>query len=411
MAGLLGDITDDPRTMGLLSLGLGMMNSRGNIGQALGQAGPQALDAMRQVKQDQQRRAQFEQQQAQQAQQMAMAQQAQAMQQEQHAQSMRQAQQQMADQQRQRDYLQGLQSPQMQASGAALSGGGGPTVGNAARMPAVDPMQQMMFGAVKAGAMPLSSYISSLQKDDTPMTLSEGGQLVTRGGRVLASNPKSPDQPSAVKEYNFAVGQGYAGSFDEWNKSTKRAGATNVRVDAGQRFENAYSTEQGKSFSETMAGINKTAFAAPSQIRKLERMEVLLDGVDGGKLAPTGLDVASMANSIGIKMDPKLGNKEAAQALAREIAGGFRQPGTGPMTDKDFENFLLQVPDLSKSAEGRKQIMKTMKTAASRDIQIAKMAREYERKNGKLDNGFLDDASQYIAENPVVGMPSGWRVR
>ena len=192
-------------------------------------------------------------------------------------------------------------------------------------------------------------------------------------------------------------------------KGVAAAGAT--RIDNSQRFENSYSTNQGKEFSELMGGINKTAFAAPAQIRKLERMEALLQGVDGGKLAPTGLDIASAANSLGIKLDPKLGNKEAAQALAREIAGGFRQPGTGPMTDKDFENFLLQVPDLSKTAEGRKQITATMKSALNRDIQIAKMAREYERKNGRLDNAFLDIAAQYIAENPVVGAPQGWKVK
>jgi hypothetical protein len=192
-------------------------------------------------------------------------------------------------------------------------------------------------------------------------------------------------------------------------KEVAAAGAT--RIDNGQRFENSYSTNQGKEFSDMMSGINKVAFAAPAQIRKLERMESLLDGVDGGKLAPTGLDIASAANAIGIKLDPKLGNKEAAQALAREIAGSFRQPGTGPMTDKDFENFLLQVPDLSKTAEGRKQITATMKAAANRDIQIAKMAREYARKNGSIDNDFLDMAAQYIAENPVVGAPKGWKVR
>lgn len=192
-------------------------------------------------------------------------------------------------------------------------------------------------------------------------------------------------------------------------KEVAAAGAT--RIDNGQRFESSYSTNQGKEFSELMGNMNKTAFAAPAQLRKLERMEALLDGVDGGKLAPTGLDIASAANTFGIKLDPKLGNKEAAQALAREIAGGFRQPGTGPMTDKDFDNFLLQVPDLSKTAEGRKQITATMKAAASRDIQIAKMAREYERKNGRLDNAFLDIAAQYIAENPVIGAPQGWKVK
>jgi hypothetical protein len=79
------------------------------------------------------------------------------------------------------------------------------------------------------------------------------------------------------------------------------------------------------------------------------------------------------------------------------------------MTDKDFENFLLQVPDLSKSADGRSQITRTMRAALNRDIAIAKKAREYERRNGKLDAGFFDDVAQFIAENPVVGDMSGWQ--
>ena len=140
-------------------------------------------------------------------------------------------------------------------------------------------------------------------------------------------------------------------------------------------------------------------------------MEQLLTGVDGGKLSPVGLEVASALNSIGIKVDPRLGNKEASEALARELAGGLRQPGTGPMTDKDFENFLTQVPSLSKTADGRKQIMKTMRSALTRDMQIAKMAREYQRRSGGvLDDGFMDEAAQYIAENPVISLPDEWRV-
>jgi len=56
MAGLLGDSMDDPGIQGLLSLGFGLMNSRGNFGQALGQAGPQALDQYNQASQMLQRR-------------------------------------------------------------------------------------------------------------------------------------------------------------------------------------------------------------------------------------------------------------------------------------------------------------------------------------------------------------------
>lgn len=194
-------------------------------------------------------------------------------------------------------------------------------------------------------------------------------------------------------------------------KKQLRPPAATQSVTIDQKAEGAFKIDQAKSLSEMMTNINKAGFEAPTMIRKLERMEQLLEGVDGGRLAPTGLEVASAANALGIKLDPKLGNKEAAQALAREIAGGFRQPGTGPMTDKDFENFLLQVPDLSKTAEGRKQITATMRAAANRSIAISRMAREYVKKNGQLDNDFLDAAAQFVAENPVVAAPAGWRVR
>lgn len=118
-----------------------------------------------------------------------------------------------------------------------------------------------------------------------------------------------------------------------------------------------------------------------------------------------------MLSSLGIKVDPRLGNKEAAQALSRDLAGGLRQPGTGPMTDKDFENFLAQIPDLSKTAEGRKQITRTMTAALNRDIKVSKLAREYERKHGRIDGGFMDEVAQFIADNPVVEAPVGWKVQ
>jgi len=378
--GLL-DPMDDPRTMGLLSLGMGLLGSKGSFGNALSQAGPQALQAMRQVKQDKSRQAQMEQAQKLQDLQLRMAQQ--------------QMVQQTAQQQR-------------QAEAERLRGG---------YLNSIDPSAgpAMPFNPASAMRAGLNaSEIETLAPQSNKPLIVDGNVLDPVTFKPLWTAPQKPEKdPEAIRTLKLIHGENtpaFAAALAAYGKKmTTHQPGTSVNV--GGLFEKEYDKAQGKSFSEVKEGINKTAFAAPSQIRKLERMEQLLDGVDGGKLAPTGLDIASAANSIGIKIDPKLGNKEAAQALAREIAGGFRQPGTGPMTDKDFENFLLQVPDLSKTAAGRKQITATMKAAAARDIQIGKMARDYERRVGKLDDGFLDEAAQFVAENPVVGMPSGWKVR
>lgn len=160
--------------------------------------------------------------------------------------------------------------------------------------------------------------------------------------------------------------------------------------------------EYGKALAAMREEITRAGFTAPTQLAKLARMEQLLLGVDGGKLAPAGLDIASAAQSLGIKIDPKLGNKEAAQALAIEMATAMRQPGTGAFTDKDFDNFMNSVPGLSKTAEGRAQITATLRAKANRDLELSKRAREYIKQNGGLDDRFFEEAAQFQAENPVV---------
>jgi hypothetical protein len=150
--------------------------------------------------------------------------------------------------------------------------------------------------------------------------------------------------------------------------------------------------------------ITQAGFDAPKKIAQLDRMEQLIGAMDaGGKGAPLAADIASYAQSIGIKIDPKLGAKEAAQALAIEMAGNMRAPGTGPMTDKDFDNFLRRVPDLSKTPTGRKEITTTMRSALQRDLEASKFARDYAKANGGvIDDNFYDAMADFYAKNPVV---------
>jgi hypothetical protein len=183
-------------------------------------------------------------------------------------------------------------------------------------------------------------------------------------------------------------------------------GRTQVTQSVGAgKFESEYDKDQGKTFSQVYNTIQQAGFNAPTQLKKLERMEQLLTGVDGGKLAPLGADIASAARSLGWNIDPKLGNKEAAESLAIEMALKMREPGTGPMTDKDFANFLNIVPSLAKSPEGRAAITQTMRASLRRDQAIAQMARDYAKQNGgRLDAGFYDAAAAFMAENPVVNL-------
>lgn len=389
MQGLLGNSMDDPRTMAVLQGVMGILGARGNVqGVAQGLLGYQG--AMQQAKQ-----------QAAQEDERATRRQMAEMQ-------LRQAQQEQARRVAvEQAYRGALRSPEQMA----MAANGGPTNAAAQAAPGMAPgfdQNALIRGLTQADPMAAAQLLQPKPADykvvgDALLQVGPGG--VKEAYRAPA---KPEAMPTSIQEYLYAQKNP---DFLANQLRLKQAGATRLNVDAGQRFENEYSKAQGKSFSDFKEKVNAAGFSAPAQLRKLERMEQLLTGVDGGKLSPVGLEVASALNSIGIKVDPRLGNKEASEALARELAGGLRQPGTGPMTDKDFENFLTQVPSLSKTAEGRKQITKTLRSALTRDVQIAKMAREYQRKSGGvLDDGFMDEAAQYIAENPVIALPDGWRV-
>jgi hypothetical protein len=177
-----GDANKDAAiSHGLLQAGLSLLGARGRLGPALGQAGMVGLQGMQQYGQNQ-----F--QQTLQKAQLDELKRKQDM------------------QQRGDAFRDSLVSPQMQASQGALAAGGGPTMANAQKMPAVDPGHQMLFDAVKAGIVDPATYIASTRKDTTPIKLGEGDKLVQPGTyKELASNPKQPtptDVGKLLAEFN-----------------------------------------------------------------------------------------------------------------------------------------------------------------------------------------------------------------
>lgn len=254
-------------------------------------------------------------------------------------------------------------------------------------------------------------------KEDVKAT--DGTLYGGKTGKIISNIP-NPNKPFNADGTPNQAYQDY---------ELKKATATKPVVSVDARQYNTQETEQsrayGKSLGEIRANINQAGWEAPKKLAQLKRMEELLAGVDGGGAAPTLAQISSVANSLGVKLDPKLGAKQAAEALAREMAGSLRQPGTGPMTDKDFDNFLAQVPSLSKTAEGRAQITKTMRAAIERDQRAAQFARDYAKRNkGVIDDGFFDAVSKFYADNPIITpempatnqqgvplvMPKGFRV-
>lgn len=156
-----------------------------------------------------------------------------------------------------------------------------------------------------------------------------------------------------------------------------------------------------KDMVEVQKNIQAAGFTAPTTIARLQQVGGMLEGVDGGVLTPMGTQLASMASSMGFKVDKNLSNKEAASALAYELAMNKRVPGTGSMSERDMDILLAQTPQMSQTAEGRRKIIANSIAVAKREQQVAKFASNYVKKHGQLDNGFFDQMREWTKVNSI----------
>ena len=150
---------------------------------------------------------------------------------------MRQAQEQQAQQ---NTWFEGM-NPTTQA----MSNGQGPTLANAA---AIDPLRQMRYDAARVGAMPKADYFKSLEPKERKLTsVAPGASLVDeRTGLPVFEAPQKPEAaPSSVREFQYAMQNGYKGTYDQFKTlgptimAAAQAPLRNAQID-NITAENAY---------------------------------------------------------------------------------------------------------------------------------------------------------------------------
>lgn len=149
--------------------------------------------------------------------------------------------------------------------------------------------------------------------------------------------------------------------------------------------------------------------SARSMEANLRRMQDLLQGVNTGRLTPTGKELASAAASFGIQVNPKWGNVEAADAIANklvlDVMGGSLGAGFSN-ADRDFARSM--GPQTAQTPQGRNQIIQFATLKAQRDQQVAQMARQWQQRAGRLDKPdrsgktFYDYLDAWAEANPLV---------
>lgn len=166
--------------------------------------------------------------------------------------------------------------------------------------------------------------------------------------------------------------------------------------------------EIGEGLGKRYNSIQDAGFGANQKINKISRLGSLLENLNTGKLAPAGFELSAYAKSLGIPMDAKLDNAQAAKALANEFALELRNPSggagmPGAMSDADRNYLQSLVAGLDKTPGANKLLVDATQKMAERDKDVARLAREYKKKHGKFDEGFFDDLNTFSAANPMFG--------
>lgn len=309
---------------------------------------------------------------------------------------------QQAIEQKQRDQgiFSQLTSPQVTPGRVDMNEMGLPVVGQAATS---TPQKFDPMAALRQGMSPeAATRFAQIEQMSIPKKeVYKPGDVVYQGDKPVLTIPKEPTIPDAVRQFEYAQTNP---AFAEYQKSLRRAGATQTNINMGQEKEEAKVV--GKAFGEQFADIQKSGFTAQSTINRYDRLGQLLEGVNTGKFSPLGLEISKAAQAAGFNIDPNLKNKEASVALSNEIALQLRNPAggagmPGALSDKDREFLVSMVPGLGTTPEGRKMMLETGKKLAKRDMDVARLAREYRKKNGSLDEGFYDELNDYANKNPL----------
>jgi len=176
------------------------------------------------------------------------------------------------------------------------------------------------------------------------------------------SQPKN-NQPSSVKEYQFAKQQGYKGSYEDFLQSKKATTNINTGISGFQK-------SAVTNYDNTQAAA-KDARVINTSLDTLENL--LEEGVNTGFGSGFGLSLQRLGQAV-IGEDykvPQIAGKEAFQAeTTKLILPLVKQLGVNP-TDKDLDFVRTGAIELSKSEAGNKIMIAGLRLSQQRKLDEA----------------------------------------
>lgn len=247
------------------------------------------------------------------------------------------------------------------------------------------------YDPADANGTKLSDYLAMGARDEAqaatdPMNNPRVGQLMAMAGDPNLTDAQKdmigtlldsfagqagPEPTSDMKNYDYARGQGYGGTFMDYQNSRSRAGQANVVVNTGD--DPSGTGSYYKKLDEAAgAGVGTILQGAPQVMRSGQQID-LLDQALSNIQTGAGAAAKQLAGEWGINTDG-LSEIQAAQALINQIVPMQRAPGSGTMSDADLALFKSSIPRIINQPGGNRQIIDTMRAINQYDTRMVEIA-------------------------------------
>jgi spore germination cell wall hydrolase CwlJ-like protein len=176
------------------------------------------------------------------------------------------------------------------------------------------------------------------------------------------------------REYGLAQSQGYGGTFIDFKKELKRAGATTINNVPAAPGDDAFTKKFGEKQADRWNGYieqadtAKTRLTDITQLREAGRRLGSQGAAVNAKLA-FGPYLEAMGESVEGLSDAQLAN-----SIVQRLAPQMRQPGSGSTSDIEFKGFLAAIGPLSNNPVAREAILDTFEASSRNEMARGEIA-------------------------------------
>lgn len=194
------------------------------------------------------------------------------------------------------------------------------------------------------------------------------------------------------------------------NQQLTFPGKASTEVNVNQTAEKAQDSKIGGAYGDTFNELQSGGRNAIGQLNTYRLMEKLIDNPNFYSGAQSGplLAARRAAAALGIKdadaaAPNELFAKLATQSVLDKLGGSL----SAGVSNSDVLTMQNTVANATNTPEGNRQILQFSKALAQRQMDVAKLARQYAGAHGgRLDPGFDDVLANFAEKNPLTVAPT-----